>query len=321
MQASRILRRLGSITRYQHCPYLRYLNNYNMIQLNHNTWHVSEHDITDCIKLAVFDFSGTTTGSGVISVVEAMITTFKTMGITITEEEARLPMGKHKKVHIGLICEMQSVKDKWHTVHNKYPDNLDVNVLFDHFQPIQLDMIDRYETIIPGTIEALTEIKSMNIDRGSSTGFTREMVNRILEKNKELIDVMPYTCAANEVNKARPYPFMIHKNMEHYGIENPHNVVKIDDTEDGMREGFNAGTWTIGVIDHSSNMGLSYNEIIDLKIRFPKEYEEIYQRNKHKMKVAGAQFVVPDITYVPDTIRKINNIIFFENMIRKHIFN
>ena len=50
---------------------------------------------------------------------------FEKAGVPISLEEARIPMGAHKKVHIGLICEIPSVRRRWVETHGVEPSEED----------------------------------------------------------------------------------------------------------------------------------------------------------------------------------------------------
>ena len=42
--------------------------------------------------------------------------------VPISMKEARLPMGLRKDLHIKAITEIPEVKERWHSVYGKYPD-------------------------------------------------------------------------------------------------------------------------------------------------------------------------------------------------------
>ena len=57
--------------------------------------------------------------------------------------------------------------------------------------------------------------------------------------------------------KGRPNPYMIFRNMQFLGLTDVRRVMKVGDTVSDIREGKNAGLFTVGVIEGSSAMGLS----------------------------------------------------------------
>ena len=62
---------------------------------------------------------------------------YKKAGVPISMEEARVPMGAHKRVHIGLISEIPSVRRRWVEAHGSDPVDADVGRMFDDFVPMQ----------------------------------------------------------------------------------------------------------------------------------------------------------------------------------------
>ena len=85
-----------------------------------------------------------------------------------------------------LIIELLNNKDistRWENIYGKDPTQQDVDKMFKDFVPMQLDCLDEYSEILPNTKEAIDILRDdYNIKIGSTTGFTRVMVN-VLEKN------------------------------------------------------------------------------------------------------------------------------------------
>ena len=65
------------------------------------------------IKGVILDWAGTVVDCGVYSPAVAISEVFKNEGVPITMEEAREPMGTHKKVHIYKVTQMESVRRRW----------------------------------------------------------------------------------------------------------------------------------------------------------------------------------------------------------------
>lgn len=60
--------------------------------------------------------------------------------------------------------------------------------------------------------------------------------------------------------KGRPYPYMVFRNMEALGISSVSEIAKVGDTVSDIKEGKNAGAFTIGVVEGSSEMALTQEE-------------------------------------------------------------
>lgn len=265
--------------------------------------------MTRHLKLAavILDGSGTICDPGVYAPMEVFREVFKQKNVPITVHEARQPMGNHKKRHIELITQMPDVRRRWRAQHWKFPDCYDVEEMFELYKPMQLKTLEKYGQVIPGTLETLENLRSRNVITGLTTGFTREMVNRILAVNPSLR--LDCTVAADEVSVARPAPFMIYKNMECLRVLDPYTVLKVDDTEMGMMEGTYAKCWNVGLVRYSNLMGMSEDEVKSFEKRDPSGYQHKYRIIADKLITAGAHFICPDITSVPAVIDSINDLL------------
>ena len=97
----------------------------------------------------------------------------------------------------------------------------------------------------------------------------------------------------------RPYPYMIFKNMEALKVTGVDKVMKVGDTLSDIREGKNAGVFTVGIIEGSSEMGLTKEEYAALS---PEEREAKVKAVTKRYMDAGADAVVQDIRGVLELI-------------------
>ena len=96
---------------------------------------------------------------------------------------------------------------------------------------------------------------------------------------------------------------MIHKNMIDLGVSNPKTMIKIDDTNVGIKEGKNAGLWTVGVARWSTYMNVlpeNYNNMNDIVIR------ERLESSKEKLKLSQPDFIIETLDELPNIIEIIN---------------
>ena len=93
---------------------------------------------------------------------------------------------------------------------------------------------------------------------------------------------------------------MIFANMQALGLPAVENVVKVGDTISDIREGVNAGVWTVGVIEGSSELGLSQQEYEAMS---PQAREEACRKVEERFRQSGAQFVIRDLSQLPDLVR------------------
>jgi phosphonoacetaldehyde hydrolase len=255
------------------------------------------------IKGVILDWAGTTLDCGVYSPAVVFIDVFKKHGVNITMEEAREPMGQHKRVHIQRITEMDSVRAKWRAVYNRDPTIADVDKMFHDFQPMQIAVLDQYSGMITGAVDTVKKLQKDGLKIGSTTGFTKAMVDVLLTAARKQGYHPDNTVAADEVPAARPYPYMVWQNAIALSISPIEAIVKVDDTMDGVHEGTNAGCWSVGLAKTGNYIGLNEKEIAALP---PADYKRKLAAAYEKLSRAGAHYVIDDITGLPAVIDHIN---------------
>ena len=65
------------------------------------------------IRAVIFDWAGTTMDFGCMAPAVVFQKVYDKEGVPISMEEARVPMGAHKKLHIGSISQLPSVRRRW----------------------------------------------------------------------------------------------------------------------------------------------------------------------------------------------------------------
>lgn len=111
------------------------------------------------LKACILDWAGTVLDCGVYSPAVVFIEVFAQEGVPITMEEAREPMGAHKRVHIRKITQLEPVRKRWHEKFGRYPNEEDVERMFQNFVPQQIDCLDEYSQMISGAAETVSFIK------------------------------------------------------------------------------------------------------------------------------------------------------------------
>src|SRR5512137_596160 len=96
------------------------------------------------IQAVLLDWAGTTMDFGCMAPAVVFVEVFKRKGVPITMEEARAPMGAHKRVHIQKITELDSVRKRWQEQHGRVPTDDDVEAMFSDFVPLQLQCLSEY---------------------------------------------------------------------------------------------------------------------------------------------------------------------------------
>ena len=169
------------------------------------------------IEAVLLDWAGTTMDFGCIAPAVVFVEVFKRRGVPIDMAEARAPMGAHKRVHIQRITELDSVRTRWQARHGRLPNEADVKRMFKEFVPLQLKCLSDYSELIPGTLEAVAELRRRGIKIGSTTGYMTEMMKINLKDAARQGYKPDVTVCASEVPAGRPYPYMCLQNVINLG--------------------------------------------------------------------------------------------------------
>jgi len=244
------------------------------------------------IQGVLLDWAGTTMDYGCMAPAVVFVEVFKRQRVPITMDEARAPMGAHKRVHIQKISQLDAVRRRWEEVHGRVPTEADVDRMFAEFVPLQLACLSDYSDLIPGTLEAVAAMRKRGIKIGSTTGYLTEMMEINLRDAARQGYEPDSTVCASDVPAGRPYPFMCLQNVINLQISPLEACVKIDDTIPGVEEGLNAGMWTIGLAMSGNEIGLPLKELEALDHA---ERQRRSQRAYARMYQGGAHYVVDSI--------------------------
>ncbi len=213
------------------------------------------------VKAVILDWSGTTADAYVVAPAVVFVEVFRKHGVAISMAEARGPMGLRKDLHIKALTEVPEIRERWKRIKGRYPGQGDVDAMFADFVPMQLDCLRQYAKLLPGVAAVTQRLQARGIKVGSTTGFTRAMVD-ILEEEAAKQGYRPDASVAGDevIHGARPGPFMLYRNLDLLGVYPIHAVIKVDDTVSGVGEALNAGCWGVGVVRYSNYMDVDTPE-------------------------------------------------------------
>ena len=257
---------------------------------------------TGPLKAVILDWAGTTMDYGCYAPAVVFVEVFRRREVPISIAEARVPMGAHKKVHIRKITGIERVASAWAEVHGQRPTEDDVEAMFQDFVPLQLDCLADYADLIPGTLEAVAAFRSRGLKIGSTTGYTGEMMEVVLQEASARGYEPDATVCSTDVPAGRPEPWMCLQNARDLGIYPMEAIVKVGDTLPDIEEGLNAGMWTIGLARTGNEIGLNQAEIAALPTG---ELETRLERAWARMQQAGAHYVVDSIAEVLPVLDRI----------------
>lgn len=247
------------------------------------------------IQAALLDWAGTTMDFGCMAPAVVFVKVFERAGVPISMEEARAPMGAHKRVHIQKVTELDGVKARWTARHGRPPGEKDVDRMFADFVPLQLDCLSEYSELIPGTLDVVRTLRGRGVKIGSTTGYLREMMEiNVRDAKKQGYEPDSAVCAS-DVPAGRPYPYMCLQNVINLQVSPLEACVKIDDTVPGIEEGLSASMWTIGLAISGNEVGLP---LAEWRALASAEQASRRSRAYERMRMAGAHYVVDTIADV-----------------------
>ena len=85
------------------------------------------------IEAVLLDWAGTTMDFGCMAPAVVFVQVYEHKKVPITMDEARAPMGAHKKIHIQKISQLDTVRRRWQEVHGRAPNDADVDAMFAEF--------------------------------------------------------------------------------------------------------------------------------------------------------------------------------------------
>ncbi|GHU76399.1 hypothetical protein FACS1894188_08870 [Clostridia bacterium] len=252
------------------------------------------------IKAIILDWAGTTVDYGCFAPVDAFAAAFAAFGVTPTIEEIRAPMGLAKRTHIEKMLAGKRLAAFWKERYGHAPADDDVARIYDRFEPTLFNVLTNHAEPLPGVLKTVQRIREMGIKIGSTTGYTREMMN-IIAPLAKAAGYAPdcLVCPEETGGAGRPYPYMVCCNLEKLGVASIREVLKIGDTDADMREGKNAGCLCVGVLRGSSMLGLSREEF---EHKDEAETAALFETAKNKYISAGADYVISDISALPELI-------------------
>jgi phosphonoacetaldehyde hydrolase len=258
------------------------------------------------LKAVVLDWAGTTVDFGSRAPVLAVLEAFRRSEVPVTLEQARGPMGMAKRDHLRTMLEMPDVKAAWTKVHGRAPTNEDVDRIYAKFLPLQKEILENHSELITGCLEAVEKCRSMGVAIGTSTGYTRELMDVLVPLARSQGFVPDAIVCASDVSPGRPAPWMCFENARRLGVYPMEAIVKVDDTTVGIEAGLNAGMWTVGVARSGNLVGLSEQELSQLE---RKEQERQVAVADAALFACGAHFTVETIAELPIVLSQINKML------------
>lgn len=256
----------------------------------------------DQIRAVIFDWAGTVVDFGSRAPMGAFVEAFRSFDVDITVAEARAPMGLPKRDHIAAIMADERIAAAWRDRHGNPPSDADIDAVYDVFVPLNVKVVTDYADLIPGAADMAAALRAQGIKIGSTTGYTREIMERLMPVAAEQGFAPDTLVCTGDLPKGRPTPFNIYKTLLDLQVHPAWRCVKVDDTVPGIAEGVAAGCWVVGVALSGNGVGLSLDELLDAD---EDEVEDLSSRAADELLAAGAHLIIDTVADLPSALAEI----------------
>ena len=251
------------------------------------------------IECLILDWAGTAVDYGCFAPVDAFVKSFKAIGTSVTAEETRAHMGLTKIEEIRALFAIGHVKDEFKANHGRDYTEEDVQECYMEFQAALFGTLEEYSKPIPRVVETISALRKKGIKIGSTTGYTGKMMDVVIPAAAKHGYKVDCCVTSDNLPCGRPKPYMIYQNLCQLDIQSRRAAIKIGDTISDIKEGVNAGVWSVGVIIGSNELALTEDEVRNMP---DSELRERMAAVRKRMYAAGADYVIDSFKELPDLI-------------------
>jgi phosphonatase-like hydrolase len=198
------------------------------------------------IELVVFDMAGTTVSEGG-AVYQALRDTLAANGLNVTDDAIHPVKGTDKREALRTLIEQSNLRDELlpglDSIHEDFVERM-----------IAFYRTDLSVSEMPGASATFRQLKQQGIKVALNTGFSRDIAQTLIDRlGWERDGLIDASVTSDEVERGRPFPWMIRRLMQKVGVKEARRVAKIGDAPADLWEGKNAGCGlVIGVTGGSS---------------------------------------------------------------------
>ncbi len=254
------------------------------------------------LQAAVFDWAGTVIDHGSLAPMGVFVKTYQQFGVDISIAEARGPMGMAKRDHIAALMAQPRIAAAWQAAQGRVPDEAAIDRVYDVFVPMNVEAVTDFCTMIEGAVPAINRLRARGLKIGSTTGYTRSIMERVLPLAAEQGYRPDNLVCAGDLTQGRPSALMMYRTFCDLAVWPAHAVVKVDDTGVGIAEGLNAGTWTIGVALTGNAFGLAPAATDALP---PADFAAMKAAAYTNLTLSGAHYVIDTVADIDGVIDQI----------------
>lgn len=209
------------------------------------------------LRAVLLDWAGTTVDYGSRAPVAVLREVFAERGITLDDASIRRHMGLRKFDHLTALCALPEVQSAWTAAHQRGLGPADADALYARFEALQPSLLLGHSHVLPWTPAAVAQFRSMGLRIGSTTGYTRPMLDPLIEQAACQGYSPDASVTPDEAPAGRPFPWMAYLNALRLQVYPLDAWVKIGDTPSDMEEGRNAGMWCVGLLVGGNGVGMS----------------------------------------------------------------
>jgi phosphonoacetaldehyde hydrolase len=253
-------------------------------------------------KAVVFDWAGTMIDFGSFAPMGVFVEAFKRFGVEATIAEARAPMGAPKRDHIKAMTAMPSIARQWEAKTGRAPTEADIDDIYAVFVPMNEEVVAEYATLVPGAKATFDWLRARGLKVGSTTGYTRSIMERVLPVAAEQGYTPDNLVCADDLPEGRPGPLGMYKCFVDLAVYPPSAVIKVDDTAPGILEGVSAGCLTVGVALSGNHVGLTPEELGALP---EAEVDRLRAAATEALRDCGADHVIDSVADLPPLIERL----------------
>ncbi len=255
-------------------------------------------------RMVVFDWAGTLVDFGSFAPTVAFVKAFAASGVEVTIEEARAPMGLGKRDHIRAILQMPRIAGQWSAAHGAEAGDAEIDEILQIFIPLSAEAAAEAACLVPGTAEMVTELRTRGLKIGSTTGYPRAVMERVLPAAAAQGLEPDCLVCADDVPRARPNPAAMQRCFQELGVDDPSAVIKVDDTAPGIGEGVAVGCVTVGVALSGNYVGRTVEELAAMSAG---EVEALRAGAADRLRMAGVGHVIDTVADLPALLDRLDH--------------
>ena len=188
------------------------------------------------LEALILDWAGTVVDFGSFAPTQIFVDAFRdAFQFDLTLAQARGPMGLGKWQHIEALGRDPQIDAAWQARFGHRMTTAEIDHIYQTFMPLQVARVGAHADFIPGALESVAAARALGLKIGSTTGYPRQVMTRLMEiaaANGYQPDCT--ICADDLPAGARPGPWMALECVQKLAIGSVAHCVKADDTVPGL---------------------------------------------------------------------------------------